>query len=277
MVGANFPDVDVLSIPFGRATEFRRGWTHGVLALVVLPFVLTAIVIAWDRYVRRSEERERAPVVRRELLTLSAISILTHPSLDWVNSYGMRWLMPFSGRWFYGDSLFIIDPWLLIVLALGIWLSRRREHAAHPNAWRPARVALAVATAYVVGMLGLQEIAEQFARRELAGTGRASHGLVVTAFPADPVHWSVFADDGAQYWRGMVSLAPGNLRLTASGPPIEKHADDPAAIAAARSDQGRRFLGWARLPYYQVARSPNGTRVAIIDARYGASVEVKLD
>ena len=78
MIGANFPDIDVVSIPFGRATEFRRGWTHGVLALVVLTFVLTAIMIAWDRYKRRRGRLQRAPVVARELLLLSAVSILTH-------------------------------------------------------------------------------------------------------------------------------------------------------------------------------------------------------
>ena len=42
--------------------------------------------------------------------------MLTHPALDWLNNYGMRWLMPFDGRWFYGDALFIIDPWVWLVL-----------------------------------------------------------------------------------------------------------------------------------------------------------------
>lgn len=278
LIGANFPDIDMLSIPFGRATEFRRGWTHGVLALVVLPFVLTAIMIAWDRYSRRSRQAERAPVVPRELLALSAVSILTHPTLDWMNSYGMRWLMPFNGRWFYGDSLFIVDPWLLLVLGLGVWLSRRRERGSHPHVWRPARVALGVAGAYVITMLGLQMIAERVVRSDLAGSGWLSHTLMVAASPADPVRWRVYADDGARYWRGAVSLAPGlTRRLIFDEVPIEKHADDPAAIAAAHNERGRRFLDWARLPYYRVQRGAGGTRVEIIDARYGASVDVTVD
>lgn len=278
MIGANFPDVDILSLPFGRATEFRRGWTHGVLALVVLPFVLTGIMLAWDRYARRSRGVQSAPVVQRELLLLSALSIVTHPTLDWMNSYGMRWLMPFSGRWFYGDSLFIIDPWLLIVLGTGVWLSRRRESTNRPNPWRPARVALTVASVYIAAMLGLQEAAEQIARRELAGSGRASRTLIVTASPGDPIRWRVYADDGARYWRGMVSLALGGKRgLTFGDSPIEKNANDPAAVAAARSEQGRRFLNWARLPYYRIERGSDATRVEIVDARYGASVAVMLD
>jgi inner membrane protein len=278
MIGANFPDIDVFSIVFGRATEFRRGWTHGVLALVVLPFALTAIMVAWDRYKRRSGQVQRAPVVPRELLLLSAVSILTHPTLDWMNSYGMRWLMPFNGRWFYGDSLFIVDPWLLLVLGLGVFLSRRRERASRPHAWRPARVALGVAGAYVITMLGLQAIAERVVRSDLAGSGWLSHTLMVTASPADPVRWRVYADDGGRYWRGMVSLAPGvDRRLIFDDEPIEKNADDPAAVRAAQSEQGRRFLDWARFPYYRVERGAGATRVEIIDARYGASVGVTVD
>jgi inner membrane protein len=278
MIGANFPDIDVLAVPFGRATEFRRGWTHGVLAVVVLPFVLTAIMVAWDRYKRRSQKAERALIVPRQLLLLSAVAILTHPTLDWMNSYGMRWLMPFNGRWFYGDSLFIIDPWLLLVLGFGVWLSRRRERTSHSHPWAPARVAVVIACAYIAGMVGLQSIAEQVARRELAANGRASHGLVVTASPGVPMRWQVYADDGARYWLGKVSLAPGDARgPTFDETPIEKHADDPAAVTAARSEPGRRFLGWARLPYYRIERRPGATRVEIIDARYGASVAVMLD
>lgn len=276
MIGANFPDIDVLSIAFGRATEFRRGWTHGVLALVVLPFVLAGTMIAWDRYKRRSGQAQRVPIVPRELLLLSAVSIITHPTLDWMNSYGMRWLMPFDGKWFYGDSLFIVDPWLLLILGSGVWLSRRRERGSRTDAWRPARVALAVAGAYVITMAGLQNIAERVVRSDLAGSGW--HTLMVSASPADPVHWSVYADDGARYWKGWVSLTPGvTRRLKFDEVPIEKHADDPAAIAAAHSERGRRFLNWARLPYYQVDRGAGVTRVEIIDARYGASVDVAVD
>ena len=35
--------------------------------------------------------------------------MLGQPLLDWLNTYGVRFLMPFDGTWFYGDALFIID------------------------------------------------------------------------------------------------------------------------------------------------------------------------
>ena len=50
MIGANFPDIDVLSVAFGNSLAFRRGLTHGIPALIVSPFVLTGLILLWDRY-----------------------------------------------------------------------------------------------------------------------------------------------------------------------------------------------------------------------------------
>src|ERR687896_2202909 len=77
MIGANFPDIDVVAVPLGHGVDFRRGWTHGVLALIVLPFALSAIMLAWHRWVTaprsRRAGRETRDAVPRELLLLSAI------------------------------------------------------------------------------------------------------------------------------------------------------------------------------------------------------------
>src|SRR4028119_1904423 len=70
MIGANLPDVDVFAYAWGSDTSlgFRRGWTHGVLALSLWPFVLTGLMLAWDRLVRRRRHpgappaRPRRPV-----------------------------------------------------------------------------------------------------------------------------------------------------------------------------------------------------------------------
>jgi inner membrane protein len=117
LLGANVPDVDALAYFAGGydAVAFRRGLTHGVLALVVWPFVLAGALLAWDRWVRRRRGSAAAPARAGPLLAVSAIAVATHPTLDWLNNYGLRWLMPFDGRWFYGDALFIVDPWLWLI------------------------------------------------------------------------------------------------------------------------------------------------------------------
>ena len=281
MIGANLPDIDVLAVPFGHGVDFRRGWTHGVPALVVLPFVLTAIMLAWDRWVaapralRVGSERSRG-AVPRELLLLSLISILTHPTLDWMNEYGMRWLMPFSGRWFYGDTLFIVDPLLWAALGLGVALARR----AGPRA---AGAALATAAVYVVAMLALGGASRRIARRELAVQGfEPNSRLMVSASFANPLRRRVLLDQGGRYHFGMLYLgSPSRLAMSRV---IETNASTPAAIEAAATPDGRRFLVWSRFPFYVIELQAEGRLVRIADARYSlgrrggdwASVEVLL-
>jgi inner membrane protein len=145
VIGANVPDIDVLASFVGDSYStlaIRRGWTHGVLALAVLPFAVTGLLLLWDRlragWAGRLRAREpgspraspgmaaAGPARAGPLLALTTLAILTHPTLDWLNNYGMRWLMPFDGRWFYGDALFIVDPWVWLALGGVLFLSARR-------------------------------------------------------------------------------------------------------------------------------------------------------
>ncbi len=125
VIAANAPDVDVVSYVRGPffALSFRRGITHGWPALLVLPFAVAAAILAWDRWVRRRRSPEADPVRAGPLLALSAIGVVTHPTLDWMNTYGMRWGLPFDGGWSYGDALFIIDPWIWLTLGGALFLT----------------------------------------------------------------------------------------------------------------------------------------------------------
>jgi inner membrane protein len=130
IIAANIPDLDGACYLHSAdlAFAFRRGWTHGVLAIAVLPVALTAVMLVLDRVLsRRRPERPRAR--SGALLGLAALGVLSHPFLDWLNSYGVRLLMPLSNRWFYGDTLFIVDPWLWLILggaAMLAWTTHGR-------------------------------------------------------------------------------------------------------------------------------------------------------
>jgi inner membrane protein len=124
IIAANIPDVDGACYLHSAdaAFAFRRGWTHGVLAMALLPLALTAAMLALDRLLaRRNPDRPRARP--GALLALSVAGVLSHPFLDWLNNYGIRLLMPFSDRWFYGDTLFIVDPWLWLILGGAVMLA----------------------------------------------------------------------------------------------------------------------------------------------------------
>ena len=92
VVAANAPEVDVLAYTQGEwfALAFRRGITHGVPAMAVLPFAVAGAMAAWDRLVRRRRRPDAPPARFPALLLLSFVGVLTHPTLDWMNTYGMR-------------------------------------------------------------------------------------------------------------------------------------------------------------------------------------------
>ena len=61
VIGANLPDIDAASYFLGSdlALGFRRGWTHGVLAMAVLPPLLAWVMHQVDRV-----RCKRMPVAR---------------------------------------------------------------------------------------------------------------------------------------------------------------------------------------------------------------------
>jgi Predicted membrane-bound metal-dependent hydrolases len=256
LIGANLPDVDVLAYVDGPGADlaFRRGWTHGLPALVVLPFILTGAMLLFDRAVRRAGHAVLPSAVKpRQILLLAAVSVLTHPILDTLNTYGVRWLMPVRGDWFYGDTLFIADPWLWLTLGLGVMLSRARRGSQGYMVvmTRPARVALAVGGAYVVGMLVSGLAARGIARQELETLVRAPvERLMVAPRPVTPFSRSVVALQGGAYrvgtfrWFRRPHVETASLRSF------------PAARPAC-ADPGRHGDG-ARPPVPRMGSLPDG-------------------
>ncbi len=80
--------------------------------------------------------------------SLCFLGALTHPLLDLLTTYGIRLLSPFSHRWFYGDTLFIMDPWIWLMLILGLEMSWRAERLGRD--WtRPAMWAFGAMLGYI--------------------------------------------------------------------------------------------------------------------------------
>lgn len=244
IIGANIPDIDAACFLWLDGVQhlgFRRGITHGPIAWVLLPLLLAGGLRGFDRWqARRGTRREgRLPVRFGWLYALAFLACLTHPALDWLNVYGVRLLEPFSSRWFYGDTLFIIDVWLWALMGSATWLSLRREKRG--GQWtRPARIAMAVAMAYVGTNAGITHIME---------TTRP--GAIASPLPLASWRREVIAPDGPQ-WR-IDGAAQGDCRLS----PVVAAAEANADVAA--------FLFWARAPFAE--RAPDGS-VLLRDARY---------
>jgi inner membrane protein len=61
------------------------------------------------------------------LVLASLIVSATHPFLDWTNNYGVRLLLPWSSKWFYGDLVFIADPFIWLLLGSVVFLLTARR------------------------------------------------------------------------------------------------------------------------------------------------------
>jgi inner membrane protein len=113
----NAPDLDFL---YSRITPGKlgyllhhRGHTHTLLATVPLGLLALGCGVLLARLLGQRLSRSE----RWFLLGLALFGGLLHIGLDFLNNYGVHPFWPLDNRWFYGDAIFIIEPWLLIALA----------------------------------------------------------------------------------------------------------------------------------------------------------------
>jgi inner membrane protein len=265
VLAANAPDIDIFSVWVGSfaSLAFRRGWTHGPIALVLLPFAITGLILLWDRAVRRRRTPDATPVDARWILILAVIGCVSHPALDWLNTYGIRLLMPVSDRWFYGDAVFIVDPWWWLLLITTLVLARRSASL------RAVRTAGAVALAYPLALLVISGIGDRVANR-----GAAAHGLTgVTEIlyqprPLDPFAAQLIAVTNEAYHVGGLRWF-GTPRVVFDGPVVPRGDwQDPRVIAARADRDVEDYLVWSRYPYVAVDSFTAGFSVRFGDARF---------
>lgn len=267
IIAANLPDIDVVAHFMGETASyaFRRGITHGLPALVVLPFVLAGLV--WFLGRRRPPPAKGPPVSFHGLLLLSYIGVISHPILDWMNTYGMRWLMPIVDKFYYGDTLFIIDWIMWLVLALGLIATAFVKRNAVRWYQRPASIALLLVVAYIGMNYQITQNAERAALAALSANPPSR--LLASPVPFNPLRREIVLEYANEYRFGSYTGFSGNgfqndEQRLAKG--------DPGNLDVARSTlEGRQFLHWARFPYSVPAADGGGFVLA--DARYIRDVE----
>jgi inner membrane protein len=265
MVAANLPDVDVLvfatSVP---SVAFRRGWTHGVLAQLLLPLALAAVLVFVDRW--RARRSDAPPFRVGWIVALAYLGVYSHVALDFLNNYGVRLLAPLDWRWFYGDAVFIADPWLWLALGLGTWLAKRQQSP------RAARGALAFAGCYIALMLvsagAARGIVAETWRGVRASTADLSSPqvLMVGPVPLNPFARTVIVDAGDRYELG--SFSWWSRAVTFDPKYIPKNADRPEVAAARGRSEMRGVLTWSRFPHWVVEPGPGGAHVHLGDVRF---------
>jgi len=246
IIAANLPDLDAGCVVYGvESLAMRRGLTHGPIALALLPLILAASLWWFDRWQARRGKRPetRSAVHFGWLAALCYLGTLSHPLFDLFNSYGIRLLEPFSSRWFYGDTLFIIDIWIWIALGVSLWRSRLWERAGKGNWTLPAQIGLVALTLYVGANIAISRASAAAVRAFDPQIDLAVSNPVPFAFWRREVLWR--SGDG---FYGTITCDfaacqryPRVIRKTGM--------DDPRIAAWAKGDPAAEaFLFWSRMP-----------------------------
>jgi inner membrane protein len=266
--------------------------------MIVLPLLLAAAIWLWHRW--RIRPNDEAPPFRPcVVIALSFLAVWSHPLLDWLNTYGVRLLMPFDGRWFYGDTLFIVDPWLWLLAAAGVVLARSKSYPAIAgwivlgvltsvlilnSEYAPTGVKLVwMAALAMLGTLCWRMRTSAFdltlARASTAalvvyicsayGMARVAESRAVERFPAQQVQSNPVP--GLPYSHRIVLADDTGYRVIAvDGNVYEMAREEPDHIvrAAMASESIRGFANWTRFPYWKVEETADSWVVRFWDLRY---------
>ena len=169
VVAANAPDVDLLytgitEAPLGYLLH-HRGHSHTLPGLVALGLVIWAglRLLPWGRAAMRGTER-------RWILLIGA-ALLGHLLMDTANGYGTHLFYPFSARWIYGDAVFVLEPWLWVILGATLALNASRF-------WRVLVALLALGPLVALVSVGLLRLAVSMVMLGVVG-GHGARGASV--------------------------------------------------------------------------------------------------
>ncbi len=161
-VGSNLPDLDFLySTITGSKLDYllhHRGHTHTLAGIAAIALLLGFAAEWWSR--RRASSVTRSDRIGAWFVALLAPSL--HIAMDAANNYGVHPWWPFNGQWFFGDSIFIIEPLFWAACAPLMFVLRTRTARISVALVLIAGVALAIFT-------GMVPVASTFAYVVLAG------------------------------------------------------------------------------------------------------------
>jgi inner membrane protein len=270
LVGANFPDADLASLFWGQISYLRhhRAITHS-FAGVVLGALFLASIIYWVN----NHVLKKAPASWWRLVGLGLVGIASHILLDYTNSYGIRPFLPFSGSWHALDTVFIVDPWILLVLVLGLGLPFlfgliNQEIGAKPSGSHRGAIFCLVA---VLFYWLLKDFSHRQAVAELnQGVYSTGTPLRVAALPKlfDPFGWNGIVETQTAYHKTEVgsALSPGNYPSRTNV--VHKTESNDIVESASKGPYARTFLEFARFPSFQIEPSEEGYTVALRDLRF---------
>jgi inner membrane protein len=266
LLAANAPDIDGLTILGGAESyvHYHRGLPHSIVLLPLIAMLPVLFVCAMTRSFQGWWK----------LYIGCVVGVASHLLIDWTNSYGVRFLLPFSSEWLHLDLNTLVDLWILAVLLIGwlmIYIVRmvNSEIGAKPGSGRGLAIfALLFFVVYDYGKFLLHQRAVAVLDSRIYDGTPPSR---VAAFPtgSNPFSWRGWVETKDAFKEYPINLMsefdPG------SGTTFYK-PDAADALAAARSTRAFQvFLGFNQYPRWSFTPIPEpegGKRVELQDLRF---------
>jgi len=289
-LGSVLPDADNAASLLGSELYLRvhRGLSHSLLGIAVSSLVLALLFARFGKW----KDAKR-------LFLLALLGQISHVVLDLLNAYGTQVLQPFSDARLSLDLLFVVDLVFTGIVVAGIAWSRGGRaggarvamaslavyvgvaallHGRAVDLVRDAAVRAGVRVVTVSALPQLPSVAlpslDRFgfatpaaaspAEKDFPGS-RTPVEIRTVPFPAGPLSWNGFVDDGRTFLRAEVDPLAGTLEWKQR----ELRGTDVPAVRAVRGlADVETYLWFARFPAASVASNRGRTEITFYDMRF---------
>lgn len=198
---AAFPDCDYLLFPINPLVfldEWHRSITHSLVLLPVWTIVLTGIIVALFPRLRKQTVR---------ISGYAALGLVSHILLDLLTVYGTKVFYPLSSRTFSTGTTFVIDPYLSLVVLVGLITSL---------IYKPrytAILCISVVCLYVMFQWHLKLQARDVGLARIDQRDTVTAKTVALPQPFSPFHWRVINKENDHYSTTLIDLAGFSEKL----------------------------------------------------------------
>ena len=265
VVASNFPDIDSIAGLWGTAAylDHHRGITHSLIGVPIFALLVSAVMHLFSEKFWKT-------------YAIALMAMATHPALDYLNSYGTRPLLPFSGKWYYGDVVFIFDPYLDTVLFAGLVAGFFWPHRRRAATW----ISLVLSLLYIAARVELHNMAVSQVL-QLANIREADRLAVLPN--VSPVQWDVIAESKSQVVRFDWDMW-SQVRVDSSVTTMDSAPWSAIIEHAMTARDAKAMFRFARFPVTRIHKLPSGYRVTFLDFRFyrgpantALATEVTLD
>jgi inner membrane protein len=286
LLAAEAADCDVLWEVKGpiAALQHHRGITHSFVGVPLMAAAtLLGVYVLHRVWLGRRESLSRQLPIRTGILLLlvwllslgrprpgdppirwgllywlAVIAALSHLLLDYTTAYGIRLFEPFNHRWYSWDIMFIIDPIMLAVLALGLVMPSlfglvNQEIGARSRGPRGASGAI-FALACIVVVWGYRDFQHRRALNAMSAvTYNGATATRIAAYPSiiDPFRWLGVVETADFLQTLPVNSARPEVDPRGEARTYYKPEETPVTLAAKQSYFGRVYLDWAVFPFVE--------------------------